>query len=825
MWATGPGRYLVGKPPRAAAAEVPWSAGVCATKVTVFMPSGGTANVGNLPYELTSFVGRRHEVAEVRRLLSMSRLVTLTGVGGVGKTRLALRVAADSSRAFVDGVWPVGLGELYDTGAVVDAVLSALNLREGRGTPEAQLVEYVAARKLLLILDNCEHLVEPVAALAGSLLRSCPDLRILATSRESLGIGGEATLRVPPLTLPEPNQRSAVGGGLVHYEAMNLFRERAGAAVPGFEITESNGDVVAAICRRLDGLPLAIELAAVRLRVMSVEQILQRLTDRYSLLTTGSRGAPSRQQTLQGCIDWSYELCTRAERELWGRLTVFSGGFELDAVEGICAHTMTSDQAVDGVASLIDKSILIREEAAGAVRYRLLETLRDYGTDRLQETGEFASLRRRHRDWYEHLVLRAEFDWISPRQVAWIARLDAEQPNIRAALQFCLTGASEADAGLRMATALYPYWRVRGKLREGMRWLAQLLAVQGGEPGLERITALYVLSVLSGLHGDPDASALYAERGGALAATFDDRTGVALMADAAGRHALFAQEPATACGHFESSLAVFREEGNLLYMIWSLLGLALASDADGNQTRSEECQRETVALTESRGESVYRGWALCGAGIRARQRGEHSRAKDLVMQGLQLARSVDDRTTAAGCIEVLSWIAVDEGAHRRAARLMGAAETLAKTAASPSAIYPNLRVQHARFEQKARRVIGDRAFEAEFRDGRGTRFEDAAADALDEKGSANISAEPGFTNLTRREQQVAELVAEGLTNRAIADKLVISQRTAQGHVEHILSKLGFTSRTQIAAWIVEQREHPPGRGLRAPSPRWRSGRS
>ncbi|GAF49140.1 putative LuxR family transcriptional regulator [Rhodococcus wratislaviensis NBRC 100605] len=606
------------------------------------MPSGGKANVGNLPYELTSFVGRRNEIAEVRRLFSVSRLVTLTGVGGVGKTRLALRVATDSSRAFADGVWSIGLGELYDRGGVVEAVLSALNLREGRGAPDTQLVEYLTSRKLLLVLDNCEHLVGPVADLTETLLRSCPDVRILATSREPLGIGGEATLRVPPLTLPEPSLRSVVGGGFGHYEAMTLFAERAEAAVPGFEITENNEGVVAAICRRLDGLPLAIELAAVRLRVMSVEQVLQRLTDRFALLTTGSRGAPSRQQTLLGSIDWSYELCNRAEREMWGRLTVFAGGFELDAAEGICGGGMTSDQVVDVVASLIDKSILLREDTGGAARYRMLETLRDYGTERVQETGEFGSLLRRHRDWYARMVLRAESDWISSRQVAWTRRLDADKSNIVAALQFCLTGPLEANAGIRMAGALYPYWRVRGKLREGMRWLAQLLAVRGGEPGVEQVMAMYILSVLSGLHGDPDASAVYVQRGGALAAQLGDRTAAALMDDAAGNHALVTGDARSACEHFESSLAVFRKGGNVLCMIWSLSGLAEASDADGDWARSEECQREMLALTESCGEFMYQGWALWGAGMGAWRRGEYPRCERSCHEGAT-ARSVGGR--------------------------------------------------------------------------------------------------------------------------------------------------------------------------------------
>ncbi|ABG95040.1 probable transcriptional regulator, LuxR family protein [Rhodococcus jostii RHA1] len=608
--------------------------------------------------------------------------------------------------------------------------------------------------------------------------------------------------------MPQPNQQSAVSGGLSHYEAVILFAERAAAVVPGFTVTENNQDVVATICRRLDGLPLAIELAAVRLRSMSVEQILQRLTDRYGLLTSGGRGAPARQQTLQWCIDWSHELCTRAEREMWGRLAIFSGSFELDAVEAICSDPAAGDQVVDVVGSLIDKSILIREEIGGAVRYRMLETLRDYGTERLQETGEFGSLLRRHRDWYEHVVLRAEVDWISSRQEASIVRLDAEQPNILASLQFCLTSPREADAGLRMAAALYPYWLVRGRLREGMRWLAQLLTMQDPEPSMERIKALHALSVLSGLHGDLEASALYAERGATVAAQLGDRTGRALAADAAGHHALITRDTSTACEYSESSLGVFREDGNPLYMIWSLLGLALASDAAGNRTRSEECRREVLALTASRGESVYRGWSLWGLGMGAWNRGEHSHAKDLVTQGLQCARLVDDRISAAGCMEILSWIAAEAGVPRRVAKLMGATDALAQTAAGPNTIYPNLHLIHDRFERQARRTIGGRAFETEFRRGRGMRFEDAAAFALNEHGStaAVTTAQPGLTSLTQREQQVAELVAEGLTNKAIADKLVISQRTAQGHVEHILSKLGFTSRAQIAAWIIEQRQ-------------------
>lgn len=325
--------------------------------------------------ELTSFVGRRRELADAKTKLSVSRLVTLAGIGGVGKTRLALRVAADARPRFADGVRLVELGDLPDDLPLEDAVAAALGLRDQSARPLRDvLVEYLVSRRLLLVLDNCEQVVNAVAGLVEALLHTCPDLRILATSREALGIGGEAVLRVPPLTVPEAVHRPSLRA-MPRYDAVTLFAERAAAAVPGFELTEDNHLGVARICHQLDGLPLPIELAAARLRAMSVEQILQRLTDRYKLLTLGSRGAPTRQQTLRLCVDWSYELCTQQEQQLWARLSVFAGSFELDAAESICAGDLVPEDLLDVVASLVDKSVLIREEAGAVVRFRLLETL------------------------------------------------------------------------------------------------------------------------------------------------------------------------------------------------------------------------------------------------------------------------------------------------------------------------------------------------------------------------------------------------------------------------------------------------------------------
>jgi non-specific serine/threonine protein kinase len=335
--------------------------------------------VGNLRVGLTSFVGRRRELTEAKRLLSVARLVTLTGVGGVGKTRLALRVAANARRAFDDGVWLIELGELHDLELLADTVVADLGLREQSSDPALELLaEHLADRRVLLVLDNCEHLVEAAAVLAEMLLRRCPDLRILATSHEPLGIGGEAVMRVLPLTVPDPDRPPALQG-LPGYDAITLFAARAEAAAPGFVLSEANQVTVTRICQRLDGLPLAIELAADRLRVLSPQQILDRLSDRYRLLTAGSRDAPARQQTLKLSIDWSYDLCEPVEQQLWARLSVFAGGFELDAAESLCTGFLAPQDVLDVVARLVDQSILIREEAGAVARYRLLESLRDYG--------------------------------------------------------------------------------------------------------------------------------------------------------------------------------------------------------------------------------------------------------------------------------------------------------------------------------------------------------------------------------------------------------------------------------------------------------------
>ncbi|MDV7089163.1 ATP-binding protein [Rhodococcus opacus] len=764
--------------------------------------------VGNLPVELTSFVGRRRELTEAKRLLSLARLVTLTGVGGVGKTRLAVRVASNARRAFDDGVWLIELGELNDPDLLADTVVAALGLRKQSSNPSLELLaEHLADRRVLLLLDNCEHLVEAAAVLAETLLRQCPGLRILATSREPLGIGGEAVMRVPPLTVPDPD-RPPLLPGLPGDDAVTLFVARAEAAAPGFVLSESNRVTVTLICQRLDGLPLAIELAAARLRVLSPQQILDRLTDRYGLLTAGSRGAPARHQTLKLSIDWSYDLCEPVEQQLWARLSVFAGGFELDAAESLGTGLLAREEVLDVVARLVDQSILIREEAGTVAVYRLLESLREYGYQKLREMGEEAALRRRHRDWCLQLVKQAEEEWIGPHQLAWITRLEREQPNMRDALQFCVTepGEDEAEAGLQIAAALHTLWLTHGLLSEGRCWLDRVLAHHSGQPTTERIKALSANAALAAIHGDLRKGAVLVEEGLALAAHLGGTGVQAIVTHADGLQALFGGDLPRAVACFEAALEGFRAEGDLMRLIEDLVGLELASGLLGDMPRAIACKEEVLAITELYGESVQRACSLWAFALAVWQT-DHMHASRLLEQSVRLARVVDDRLNAAMSLEALAWIAAADHLDRRAAVLLGAAAALSQTVVGATIAVPTLLTYHDECVRQARRALGMQVFDEEVRHGEAMTFENAVAYALgEEHRTASLPRADTATGLTKRERQVAGLVAEGLTNKAIAAQLVISPRTAQGHVEHVLTKLGFTSRAQIAAWVVERGE-------------------
>ncbi|MFE3281130.1 protein kinase [Nocardia sp. NPDC059239] len=757
---------------------------------------------GNLPRELTSFVDRRAQVSEVKNLLSGSCLVTLTGIGGVGKSRLALRGAHKLRRDFAGGVWLVELAELRDPSLVVDVVAAVFGVRSqvGRSMLEA-LVEFLSPREVLLVLDNCEQVIEAVANLTESLLRSCPQLRILATSREAIGVGGESVLAVPPLRFPDPktgpSARAAAG-----YDAVALFAERAAAAVPGFHLDEDNRATVSGICARLDGLPLAIELAAARLRTMSTEQILARLTDRFALLTRGSRGAPTRQQTLGWCIGWSYDLCTPAEQRLWGRLSVFAGSFELDAAEDVCGSDLTEPELLDALSALVDKSILIREEAEHAVRFRFLETVQEYGIQKLTEAGEYTELRRRHRDWYERLTLKAEADWVSPRQLEWIARIERELPNLRKALEFSI---SERDTdGLRTAAALHTFWAASGRYSEGLHWCNRALASTPDAPAPDRAKALNMSSVFAVSLGDFQAAAGCLAEFGAFAEHTTDPTIGARFAYAQGYTALCRGDLTLANTRLNDAVAAFSAPAEVSFRLRSLAGLGWTYVLQGDMSEAIACLEQVLTASDSHGETYYRLLALRPMAFALWRQGERERAVQLLEESLRLvARWGLDPLIAAIGLEILAWIAAEGHDARRAAVLLGAAHGLGSATGSSSTVYSGVLAHHEECERRSRDVLGKRGFESAYQEGAAMRLETAIDFALGENSHAVASADRESASLTKREREVVDLVADGLTNKAIATRLVISQRTAQGHVEHVLAKLGFTSRAQIAAWAAE----------------------
>ena len=781
----------------------------------------GARVTGNLPAELTSFVGRCGELAEVRRLLAGSHLVTLTGVGGVGKTRLALRAAAGLARAFPGGVWLVRLDQLRDEALVAQAVAGALGLQDRAGfSPKAALVGYLAGRQLLLVLDNCEHLVDAVAKLADLLLRAAPGLRVLATSREPLNIDGETVLPVPPLPVPEEGQPlTAAGLGLV--PAVRLFAERAAQVVPGFALTEANMAAVAGICRRLEGLPLALELAAAQTRVLSPEQIDERLGDRLGLLTRGSRARPARQQTLRASIGWSHELCSPAERLLWARLSVFAGGFELDAAEGICAdHQLAAGDMLDLLAALAGKSILIAEHRAGVARYRLPEVLREFGQERLHESGEDTALRRRHRDWHEQLARRADTGWLSPQIAEWTARLYREHANVQAAQDFCQAEPGEAEAGLRIALHvwLFYYWNA-GHVSEGRYRLGQVLG-RAREPTAWRAQGLLLASFLAAVGGDCGAARAPLAQGSGLARQLDDPATRAFAAWAAGHVCSFSGDLQQATAHFEDGLAVLPaaavcgpQRARLL------LGLAQAAGLAGDEERVVACHRELAALTEAGSEFSRRGnsaWSLWALGAAAWRRGDLDRATGLLQQSLRLRARRSNRMGPAYCVEVLAWIAASRHQYERAAVLLGAAAGLWRSMGTTLDGHQPMADYHRDCERQARQALGETAFQAACHRGLELSAEDVLAYALQQPPDKPPDKPPApavsdGAPLTPRELQVARLVAGGRSNKEIAAQLVISQRTAEGHVERILAKLGFTSRAQVAAWVAASQPDGEGR--------------
>ena len=774
--------------------------------MTIQMPGG-------LPAEVTSFVGRRQATAEVKGALSASRLVTLTGVGGTGKSRLALHVARDLRRAFDDGVWLVELGQVQDPSLLGDTVAEVLGLSDvSSRDPETVLAGYLADKQLLLVLDNCEHLLGDCALLVAGLLPAAPGLRVLASSREPLGIAAERIWPVPPLSVPRPEESWTGEGWGRRYEALALFEERAAAVVPGFALDKDNETAVARLCRRLDGLPLAIELAAVRLRVLSIDDLLVHLQDRFRLLTSGNRAAPSRHRTLRAAVQWSFDLCSELERTLWARLSVFAGGFDLAAAEDVCADDGLPHQEVfTGVAGLVDKSLLVRGEDAGVARYRMLDTIRQYGREQLAG-GEEVVVRRRHRDHYLRLCEQAEADWFGPRQVEWLDRFRAEASNVSTALEFCLTEPGQARTGLRMAGALHWYWTSR--IRDGRYWLDRALAHDTG-PSRERVKALWVVGWIAGLQGDSiHALAALGECAG-LARQFDEESGLGHAIAFTGMMNLLQDELPEAAEAYEQALTHYRAAGLVdPYTAMAVSSLGMIVGLLGDTDRAVALCRESIATCEEHGERWARSWALCNLAIARWLEHDLQRAAAHLREALRLKSALGDQAGVAWCVEELGWISAADEDAQRAAVMFGVGEKLWAAVGGRLSGWGIARDLSAQAKARAQDALGKRAFDASVEHGKLFSTDKALAYALSEQSApspptAASSARPEVEpeQLTRRESEVALLIAQGMSNKEIASKLVISRRTAEAHVEHILVKLGFTSRTQIAALF---RHHTTG---------------
>ncbi|WP_374108967.1 LuxR C-terminal-related transcriptional regulator [Streptomyces sp. CC228A] len=1039
------------------------------------------AEAGALPAELTPFVGRRDETDAVRHLLSASRLVTVTGVGGVGMTRLAYQVGAGLRRAFPDGVRLVELASLRDPGLLPETVAAAVGLR-GRRTRLTldSVAAHVRKRHMLLVVDNCEHLADACVPVLDALLRAAPRLRVLATSRHVLGITGEQTFflepmpgprwgratapgtgagpvpqpaphpaqdaaagppparrapwapgrrRLPDRTPRHPRQRARprsptghgaasrtgrdrapeavrgeaagaargeaprtvrrdapsagrgagsapgrdstgparagartprggaapapgrrrgrrggagrrpsaapghdgpaptrhaadsgpaptlhsadsgpaptgcgeasgppqtrhearperaatapaqpataaaqrlrdrsgepppaapdsgpwphpFGGGAatappplsakeaLRYESVVLFAQRAAAVLPGFRVSDGNAAAVADLVHRLDGLPLALELAAARMRTLTLREIIERLDDRFALLTGGSRAALPRQRALRELMDWSHDLCSDRERVLWARASVFAGGFGLEAAEEVCAGPgLPRPAVVDAVHGLVEKSVLVRHEQHGRARFRMLETVRAYGQERLAETAETVRLRRNHRDHCLELARRAEGAWFGPEQVAWFARLHGEHANLRAALDFCLRTPGEAAAGLALASLPRHYWISQGGLGEGRRWLARLLEAGPGR-GAAHVTAMGAYLYLGLMQGAVVESVPAIDAYEAEAERIGDASGLAWALHHRALAAAFRGDLAVAAGLLGEAAARHRGGGDLAGAMECTFKHAIVLTMLGHTDRALALCRECRTVTSAHGETWIRADALFAESLIRWETGDRGAAALLARQAIRLLRPLGDLWGIALCVEILAWSAASDGGTRRAACLLGVLRSLWEAIGGALFAAPFMAVSHERCERETRAALPAADFERMLRHGAGLGFDEALAYVLEEPSARLPDAArdtpprtPGHTarataaapaprtggrtagsagpysgtELTRREREVADLVAAGLGNQEIAARLVIARRTAESHVGRALAKLGLTSRTQLAAWVHERR--------------------
>lgn len=868
----------------------------------------------NLPLQLTSFIGRERELAEVKDLLANVRFLTLTGPGGSGKTRLANQIATDllAATEYPAGIGWVELSSISDPELVPQAVATALSVREQPGYPLIEtIIDYLRSRQVLLVLDNCEHVASTCARLVNTLLRSCPHVRILATSRASLQVEGEIAWPVPPLAVPTPDWWAEITFGeaqteeLVRFEAVQLFTARATAVLPAFRLSVENAAAVAQVCYRLDGLPLALELAAARIKVLSAAQIAERLDNALALLTRGSPLAARRHQTLRATLDWSYDLLATPEQILLRRLAVFVGGFTLEAAESVCLDEMLEPlPLLDTLSNLVDQSLVVVERPrASGPWYRLLETIRQYSQEKLQVAGESSLLRDRHLAWCLALAEEAESGLRGSQQVAWLGRLEREHDNLRVALDWSQE-AGYVERGLRLAASLHWFWDRRGYLSEGRARLhgllersqeqsASVLATPSASFRQARAYALYGAASLAFDQGDGEASAALAEESVALFRQLNDQRGLTLAlprlafasglaSDQArrllaesleiaqeldevwliglnhmllGQVALFQGDYLPARAELEAALELLRRSGDRWGLVHALAPLGLVELAQGEFNQARSYLEESLLIARDLGD--IRSMALIAASVAdvARCQKDYDRAAELYVESMELYRKLGNKGEIPAILHNLGYVALGQGnyeaarslfteslqqqlergnragiaeglaglaalagvqaAPERAAQLFGAAAAIREAVQAP--VWPAERFELENHEAAVHVQLDGPTFTALQTAGRALTLEQAVAYTLQSgpeefrqatEGRAGLlprqAMKQQFGGLTAREREVAALIAQGQSNRAIAAALVITERTAERHVANIMAKLGFTSRVQIAAWAVQK---------------------
>ncbi|WP_165497105.1 protein kinase [Rhodococcus sp. ABRD24] len=758
---------------------------------------------------VTSFVGRKRLLSEARTTLAESRLVTLTGPGGVGKTRIAYELAERSRKTFRDGVRIVELASVEDASRVADAVVSALAVPD-QSNREAigKLIDYLHDRQMLIVLDNCEHLLRAAATMVAELLVEARGVRILATSREPLSIAGEHIYVIPPLSTP-PLDGPCTPDGIDHFEAVRLLIDRARSITPEFEVTERNANAIVQLCNRLDGIPLAIELASARLRTLSVTQIVERLDRRFQLLTSGDRVALPRQQTLRALIDWSYELCTEPEKVLWSRLSVFAGNFDLEAAEQVCGFgDLTPDVILDVLDRLVAKSILVTDRDGEIVRYRQLMTVREYGSEILSTSGDYATVKRRHRDHYLDRAARMVETWCGPGQAEALAETRRNHSNLISALEWSTNTPEELGSAAELAALLRYHWIAGGFLSDGRRCLEEILAAMV-DPNPQHGEALWVAAWVALIQGDRNSAAAWLAECDELARKNDDPRLATHVAQWKAEHHLFSGDAAGAINLLEQALTRHVELGDLASQLTTQFQLAMAQTYNGHHIEALQTCRDALALSNGQGERWARSYALWISGVCHWHLEEFDRAQQDALDALSMQHDFKDSICTALTIELLSWIAASTSNFDRAAELVAAAGAVwSRLGTSVEAFGPHLQRDSIESAKKAANVLGNKRM-TELSESHLKLDKDAAIDlAIGAARTAgqrqpHESATP-TSPLTKREHEIAALVSRGLSNRAIAESLVISTRTVDGHVERILAKLDFTSRTQIASWLASR---------------------